>query len=69
MGSECGYLHVIPTDKDEKRSVNILCHISVLIHTPSRDRQTDLCDSKVKLNNFYCIGRSQSKIKVYRMKQ
>ena len=23
LGAECGYLHVIPTDKDEKRSVTL----------------------------------------------
>ena len=48
LGSECGYLHVIPTDKDEKRSVNILCYVSVLTGTTPSDRQTDLCGSKVK---------------------
>jgi len=37
LGSECGYLHVIPTDKDEERSVNILCHLSVPIGTPPRE--------------------------------
>lgn len=38
LGFECGYLYVILIDKDEKRLVNILCYVLVLIGIIFSDR-------------------------------